>query len=191
MPTAKVLSKSFTQFNKVMYHGTNSAHFDSLINGVDLNSCKKRTDFGKGFYLTSNFHQASKHAKNRTFRGEPLVFVYELNIAELKKYNGKIFPRMTRDWAEFVYFNRSFQNFKPHPYDYVFGGVADGRIEDLIDEIDDIPLSHTIIDYFYEKIANYATYDQLSIHNQYLFDKEIIQLRNVFEAFNREKEYIN
>lgn len=97
---------------------------------------------------------------------------------------------MTRDWAEFIYRNRSFQNFSKHSYDFVFGGVADGRIEDLIDEIDDLPLSGEIIDYFYEKVANYATYDQLSVHNQYLFDKEIIQLRNVFEAFNKGKEYI-
>lgn len=40
MPTAKVLSKSFTQFNKIMYHGTNSGYYKSLISGVDLSSCK-------------------------------------------------------------------------------------------------------------------------------------------------------
>lgn len=58
---------------------------------------------------------------------------------------------MTRDWAEFVYRNRSFQNFSTHTYDFVFGGVADGQIEDLIDQIDALPLSGAIIDYFYEK----------------------------------------
>ncbi len=87
-----------------MYHGTSSAHYESLISGVDLRSCKKRTDFGQGFYLTSNFNQASKHAKNRTFKGEPLVFEYELNLSEFNKFRGKIFPKMTRDWAE-MFFN--------------------------------------------------------------------------------------
>ena len=97
---------------------------------------------------------------------------------------------MTRDWAQFMYHNRSFKNFRTHSYDYVFGGVADGHIEDLIGELDNISLSDTIMDYFYEKIAKYGTDDQLSVHNQCLFDKEIIQLRNVYEAFNKGKEFI-
>lgn len=190
MSKAAILSRNFSQLNKTMFHGTSSKHYDSLIKGVDLSACKKSTDFGRGFYLTTSFLQASKHAQNRTFRGnESIVFEYVINLGKLKTYNPKFFHQMNHDWAKFIYHNRSKTNFMTHNYDYVFGGVADGLMEDLIEEMDSGPISDTIIDYFYNEIAKYATYDQLSIHKQEIFNKEIISLNNIFTAFQKSKEY--
>lgn len=190
MSNALILSRKFSQLSRTMYHGTSSKHYGSLTKGVDLSTCKKSTDFGKGFYLTTSFRQASKHAQNRTFRDdEPIVFEYEINLKIMRTYNPLFFPQMNRDWAKFIYHNRSIINFRTHNYDYVFGGVADGLIEDLIDEMDDLPISDAIIDYFYNEIAKYSTYDQLSIHKQEIFDKEIVRLNNVFKAFQKGKEY--
>ncbi|MBO8156935.1 MAG: hypothetical protein H0Z32_10775 [Bacillaceae bacterium] len=39
------------------------------MNGVNISLCGKHTDFGKGFYLTPRFHQASIHAGKRAKLG--------------------------------------------------------------------------------------------------------------------------
>ncbi|MCU7767012.1 DUF3990 domain-containing protein [Priestia megaterium] len=195
MPKLKpsILAREFKSLDKTMYHGTNSRHYQSLFNGVSLRECKNKTDFGRGFYLTTKFIQASKHANNRSrFNGDAIVFVYDVDVAALRQFQEKIFRKMDREWAEFIYLNRSERVIMDHHgFDYVFGGVADGKIEDLIEELDEINVTPNSpeFDYFYESIAKYDTYDQLSIHNQEIFDYNIITLRKVVRAFNKNSVY--
>jgi len=172
MVASAVLSRRFDRLFSQYYHGTTARQYASLKAGVDVNRCKPHTDFGQGFYLTSNFTQASKHAERRCFKDQtPIVFIYDIHLTALKKFNGQVWFTMNKPWADFIYRNRSMRNHLPHKYDYVLGGVADGQLDDLIDMMDSGSMS---IDVFYESIAKYAAYDQLSVHNQMIFDHHII-----------------
>jgi hypothetical protein len=154
-----VLSRRFERISKTLYHGTGSRQYSSLLQGVNISRCNPCTDFGQGFYLTSDFHQASKHAEKRCFKNaHPIVFEYEVNLSELRKYDSKTWVVMDKNWARFIYQNRSTLNHIMHSYDYVIGGVADGQLEDLIELMDNGNIS---IEIFYENIAKYGTYDQI------------------------------
>lgn len=188
MVTAAVLSRRFERIHKTLYHGTSSKQYHSLMNGVNISKSSAYTDFGQGFYLTSDFHQASKHAEKRSFKSSPVVFVFDVNMEELKQFNSKIWLTMDREWAGFIYQNRSPKIKVTHHYDYVFGGVADGQLDDLIALMDDDIIG---VDAFYENIAKYATYDQLSVHNQMIFDYNIIKLVKVVNAYEKGNEFVD
>jgi hypothetical protein len=64
------------------------------------------------------------------------VFEYEVYLTELRKYNSKTWVVMDKDWAQFIYQNRTTLDHLMHSYDYVIGGVADGQLEDLIELMD-------------------------------------------------------
>jgi hypothetical protein len=60
--------------SRVLFHGTNSEAADKIISaasgskapsGVDLTLCNSKTDFGRGFYTTSNRVQAISWANYR------------------------------------------------------------------------------------------------------------------------------
>lgn len=181
-----VLFKNFNSFPKEIYHGTSSVNYKSLNEGVNINLCNHFTDFGQGFYLTSNYIQAKKHAKKKALlKGDPLVFVYKIELPRLKReYTGYILNKMNLEWARFIYNNRSKNQNYIHHYDYSFGGVADGKIFDLVTLLD----NHDIdLEFFYEEIAKYPSYDQLAIHNQALFNYNIVKLQKVVKTHDRQK----
>lgn len=188
MISSAVLSKNFNQIKSILFHGTTSNEYDSLLAGVNISLCEEFTDFGKGFYLTTNFLQASKHAEKRAFNGEiPIVFVYSLDIKTLKQsYTGHILNKMDEEWAEFIYKNRSKKNHIKHNFDYVFGGVADGAIFDLVRAVD----NGLSIRHFHEGIAKFESYDQLSIHNPDIFKYNVIKHLKVVKAYARDELYV-
>lgn len=188
MINPSILSRNFNQFPMTLYHGTTSINYDSLSNGVQLEKCMNKTDFGQGFYLTSNFTQASKHALNRKRENEEaIVFVYKLDIERLKKcFNGKVWNKMDGGWAQFIYDNRTSLKQFNHQYDFVFGGVADGKIFDLVQLVD----AGATIKLFHEEIAKYPTYDQLSVHNEDIFTYNVIKFEKVVVAHDKQKEYV-
>lgn len=187
MKSLKLPQPNF-RFSKILYHGTTSNQLENLESGVDLSFCQSKTDFGKGFYLTTNFQQASKHAQKRAKnKADPIVFVYELDISALKSsYNGYIINKIDIDWAKFIYKNRSDIQPFTHNYDFVFGGVADGSIFDLVQTVDSGIIDISI---FHEEIAKYAYYDQLSIHNPNIFKYNVVKYLKVVKAFDKQKEY--
>jgi len=89
------------------------------------------TDFGKGFYTTTNFEQAKRWAlyKQKNAKGEvkAIVNTYEVedNLFESKKYKIKQFESPNEEWLSFVVNCR-----KPvlHDYEIVFGAVANDKI---------------------------------------------------------------
>ncbi|WP_223067647.1 DUF3990 domain-containing protein [Paenibacillus caui] len=195
MPKSDILSRVFERIEKFMYHGTHTGNYNSLYNGINVKQSKRKLDFGTGFYLTSDFTQASKHAvkKAAPVNQEAIVFIYEVDTVRLRKeYNSYILQRMDLVWAEFIYDNRSPQFSKPHTYDYVYGGVADGQnLYDLLAQMDDDKMNTGEIDveFFLESIAKYL-YDQLSIHNQDIVNQGIIKLLRVVKAHDKRTEYI-
>lgn len=195
MPSPAILSRVFDRISSTMYHGTHSGNYNSLFSGIRVDSARTKLDFGRGFYLTSDFRQASEHAKNKaqSFGKEPIVFIYEIDLPRLRReFTSNIFVKMDAVWAQFIYDNRSPRYSVPHKYDYVYGGVADGQnLFDLLEEMDNDKLNtgKINVEYFLESIARFL-YDQLSIHNQEIVNQQIIKLVKVVKAYDKRTEYV-
>lgn len=112
-----IVTDTLKQLPRNWYHGTSSLHHDSLNEGVKIKLPRVRTttDFGAGFYLTSNWNQAYEWAKacckreqseNPDKEIEPLVFEYELDTDAFDSMENRIFGDHTLDWACFVLYNR-------------------------------------------------------------------------------------
>ncbi len=111
-----------------LYHGTNAD-----FNKIDLNKSQVGKDFGRGFYLSADRHQAFDLATYKSFQlgGEPMVQTYEFDEENLQ--NGSLtflrFEEYSRDWAEFILANRSNkQAANIHDYDVVYGPIANDKV---------------------------------------------------------------
>lgn len=111
----------------ILYHGSNM-----MIDVIDLTMSKKYKDFGQAFYLSAEQEQARKMALAKVvqFGGEESVTAFEwdeqcIAIPELKVLQ---FTEYSREWAEFVFNNRDENQDFQHPYDIVYGPIADDYI---------------------------------------------------------------
>jgi hypothetical protein len=111
----------------ILYHGSNM-----MIDVIDLTMSKKYKDFGQAFYLSAEQEQARKMALAKVvqFGGEESVTAFEWNeqcvaMSELKVLQ---FTEYSREWAEFVFNNRDENQDYQHPYDIVYGPIADDYI---------------------------------------------------------------
>ena len=111
----------------ILYHGSNM-----MIDVIDLTMSKKYKDFGRAFYLSAEQEQARKMALAKVvqFGGEESVTAFEWNeqcvtMPELKVLQ---FTEYSREWAEFVFNNRDENQDYQHPYDIVYGPIADDYI---------------------------------------------------------------
>lgn len=165
----------------VVYHGTVSIHKDSLISGIDINKGYHSTDFGQGFYTTSNYEQAkalsvdkaniynTRYAQKES--ANPMIIKYNLDKALLKKFKGLIFDSPNDKWKEFIYNNRVGGDFlvseyynKNGKYHYVYGCVADSKITDMTREVRSNIISYG--DYIDKlKPLKNSEYNQLSFHS--------------------------
>ena len=114
----------------ILYHGTNLK-----INRIDLSLGHKGKDFGQGFYLSADKHQAMLMAQRTVERegsGIPVLNSYwfdEENISKNQDLSVKVFDNYTVEWAEFVLLNRSNRSSTPaHNYDIVYGPIADDKV---------------------------------------------------------------
>ena len=146
-----------------LYHGTNTD-----FNKIDLTLSNKFKDFGQGFYLTDIYQQAVDLAQKRSFRdgGSPIVQVYEFDrqILESKEVDILCFENPSKEWAEFIYKNRS-RN-KPifqHNFDIVIGPIANDGVAYLLNRYEEG--SFTLDD-----LARELQYKKLN--NQYFFGTE-------------------
>lgn len=111
-----------------IYHGSTF-----IVKEPNLEILNYRTDFGKGFYTTTDFEQAKRWTLIKKRRFE------EKNSNELKRYvniyeyteNEKLkildFLGATEEWLDFIYKNRT-SNKLLHDYDIVKGPVADDNL---------------------------------------------------------------
>ena len=112
----------------VLYHGSIIE-----IKEIDLAFSKPNKDFGKGFYLSDNFEQAYEMArfKAELLGGVPLVTEFEFDESILKGDDLKVlsFSAYSKEWAEFVFNNRTQENqARSHEYDIVVGPIANDRV---------------------------------------------------------------
>jgi hypothetical protein len=90
------------------------------------------TDFGPGFYTTTDYEQAKKWVEIRRERGQTeggFVSVFEAPEALLQNSQLKrlIFNTAEREWLNFVMKNRNHPDFT-HDNDIVAGPVANDRV---------------------------------------------------------------
>lgn len=109
-----------------LYHGSNR-----VVRFPRTDKNKYLSDFGNGFYLTSNIVQAKNWAKRKArLIGEPTVniFVWHLsdNTLNIKQFNAN------NDWAKYVLQNRT-KIIKSY-YDLIIGPTADGRLFSVIND---------------------------------------------------------
>lgn len=146
----------------ILYHGT-YIFFDS----IDLDKCRPFKDFGKGFYLTDLEDQAMKMAvkKSKIFNGAPVILKFEFDESLL--INGvlkvKQFNKPDKEWAEFIYRNRSRTSHFNHYYDIVTGPIANDGVAYLLDRYEEGTLS-------LDQLAKELEFKELN--NQFFFGTE-------------------
>jgi len=109
-----------------VYHGSLNQ-----VQNPDVEKGRPSTDFGKGFYTTTNFEQAKRWAIKKQKTGKEgaraIVNTYEIddNLLDNPKYNIKKFDSPDETWLNFVV---SCRRSKLHKFDIIFGAVANDKI---------------------------------------------------------------
>lgn len=114
---------------KKLYHGT-----DQYFESYDLSFAKGFKDFGKGFYLTSNFVQAQKWAQQKSFK-KGLAYIYTYDISNSISNDIKILELLQYDkeWVDFICDSRI--NGIETDYDIIYDRIADSRFLDIADTL--------------------------------------------------------
>ncbi|MBQ7517961.1 MAG: DUF3990 domain-containing protein [Bacteroidales bacterium] len=146
----------------ILYHGSYKD-----FQTIDLKLCQPYKDFGQGFYLTDIREQAEKMAVKKAllYNGTPIVLQYEFNDDFLSNDTLKVkrFPSPNREWAEFIYKNRSRTEHFHHNYDIVTGPIANDGVAYLLDRYEEGSLS-------LDELAKELEFRELN--NQYYFGTE-------------------
>jgi len=163
------------------YHGTNI-----LIDAINLNKCRNRTDFGKGFYLADKVETAQNWAIRRTqlLNGTPTIIKYEINDSLFSLPGMRFKHTPSLEWLHFISKNRknadkNTNTQEPrHDYNWVSGPIANDKIADVVDEF----LNGEITDSEAIKKARALPYTfQLSLHT-----KQAVMFSNDNEVFYKQ-----
>ena len=105
----------------ILYHGSNV-----IVREPKLMPQVRALDFGRAFYLTSDFEQAAKWARTSVLRrgnGIATVSSFELDESRLATLNVLRFDAPNAEWLRFVTRNRA-EQIDDWGYDVVAGPVA-------------------------------------------------------------------
>lgn len=120
--------------NLKIYHGSTF-----IVEQPSLEILNYRTDFGKGFYTTTDIEQAKKWTKIKKERIERIqenieihryINVYE--YTENERLSILNFEEATEEWLKFVFQNRTGE-ILVHDYDIIKGPVADDNLYTVLD----------------------------------------------------------
>ena len=148
-----------------LYHGSNVE-----VRKPSLHYGRNNTDFGKGFYTTTNPEQAERWTQiklDRAKTGKRIVSVYEIDDALLTDPDLMIreFHGVDEAWLNFVVDSRKGVK---HDYDLVFGPVANDKVFTTVNLYEsgvlDAPAAIA-------QLKAYKTYDQLSFHTKCVMDE--------------------
>lgn len=151
------------------------------IQKPDLSKCQVKNDFGKGFYLTTDWKKAWQMGKRSTFiHGGTITvnaFLYYPNASEKKGLRIKKFKGFTTEWAKFILLNREDNSFK-HDYDIVIGPVADAivgqEIRNYLQQTGDAYLEESNLQHFTKRISQFGlSYTQYCFCTQKAIDELI------------------
>ena len=142
----------------LVYHGSNVE-----VRKPSLLKSRKKTDFGRGFYTTTQKEQAEHWTSikiDRAKTGRRIVSVFEVDDALLTNPDLKIreFHGPDEAWLNFVVDSRKGVE---HDYDIVFGPVANDKVFTVVNLYEsgvlDAPAAIA-------ELKAYKTYNQLSFH---------------------------
>lgn len=116
-----------------LLHGS---YLDIEVPSLDF--CRSNNDFGRGFYLTTDWQRAYGMAKRScALHGIQVPVVNQFLFYEKRAAgNGcliKKFQGFTVEWGKFILLNRENAVYS-HDYDIVIGPVADDIVQRRIDE---------------------------------------------------------
>ena len=143
-----------------LYHGSNVE-----VRNPSLRYGRNKTDFGKGFYTTTQKEQAEKWTEiklDRAKTGRKTVSVYEVDDSLLANSELRIreFHGVDAAWLDFVVGCRKGQ---VHDYDLVFGPVANDNVFVTVNLYESGVLdAQSAI----ARLKAYKTYNQLSFHTE-------------------------
>ena len=151
MPLAGV--PPWTDQDIELFHGTLETHVNSIVPGIDLSVCRNLTDFGRGFYTTTNQLQAEQWARNLANRtgGVPAVIRFTVEREKLAQLESLFFIRGSAaaiDYWSFVQYcktiagdhNRTYAGW----YDIVAGPVLGSlKKQTIIPDADQVSF-HTL-----------------------------------------------
>ena len=145
-----------------IYHGSTES-----VKYPNLDILNYKTDFGKGFYTTTDYEQAKKWSKikkkwlennSHGMKINSYVSVYDF----VEKNDLKIlrFESATKEWLDFIFKNRK-SNDLLHEYDIVIGPVANDNLYQVISGYEDgiYNLNETI-----KRLKTYTLTNQISFH---------------------------
>ena len=143
-----------------LYHGSNVE-----VRKPSLLKSRKNTDFGRGFYTTTQKEQAEHWTSikmNRTKKGRRVVSVFEVDETILSNLECMIreFHGPDEAWLNFVVNSRKGIE---HDYDIVFGPVANDKVFTVVNLYESGVINATTA---IAELKAYKTYDQLSFHTE-------------------------
>ena len=148
----------------ILYHGSNVE-----VRKPSLKKSRKKTDFGRGFYTTTQKEQAEHWTSIKIDRakiGKRIVSIFEIDDALLNNPDLKIreFNGPDEDWLNFVVNSRKGIE---HDYDLEFVPVANDKVFTVVNLYEsgvlDAPAAIA-------ELKAYKTYNQLSFHTQRVID---------------------
>ncbi|MBO4570508.1 MAG: DUF3990 domain-containing protein [Bacteroidales bacterium] len=144
-----------------LYHGSIVE-----VRKPSLRYARKKTDFGRGFYTTTQQEQAEHWTTIKIDRAKDakrkVVSVYEFDEAVLAEPDIKIreFKGADEAWLIFVVASRKGVH---HEYDLVFGPVANDKVFTVVNLYESGVLDAAAA---ITELKAYKTYNQLSFHTQ-------------------------
>lgn len=143
-----------------LYHGSNME-----VRKPSLQRSRRNTDFGRGFYTTTQKEQAEHWTSikiDRAKAGRRVVSVFEVDDELLTNLDLKIreFHGPDEAWLNFVVDSRKGVQ---HDYDLVYGPVANDKVFTVVNLYEsgvlDAPAAIA-------ELKAYKTYNQLSFHTE-------------------------
>jgi hypothetical protein len=128
---------------------------------------QRTTDFGNGFYTTTDFEQAKHWAKIRQKRDSQQscfvsIFQTDDNLLQKKDLNIMVFASATLDWLQFVTANRQAKNITHH-FDIIAGPVANDKVYTTLAlfETEQLDAEETI-----RRLKTYNLVNQILFHTE-------------------------
>ena len=152
--------------NILLFHGTSDLWTPSILLAVDLSKARPLTDFGRGFYTTTNLDQARRWAKTvaRIWGGSPAVIEFNLERNVMAQVECLFFIRgepSAVDYWSFVQWCKTIQGshnrmYKAGYYDIVAGPVpGDWKKQTVIRDSDQVSFhTHAAVDILNQLPAN-------------------------------------
>jgi len=111
-----------------VYHGSYT-----VIEDIDFSFCRKRRDFGKGFYVTRLLSQAEywamRKGEDNDTEGVVTIFEFDESFFDDKDLKVLRFDGYSDKWLDFVVQNRlNKKETQAHDYDIIEGPVANDDI---------------------------------------------------------------